>query len=183
MKKLALFLIFISHFAFANEPLNSNKMLYLGLVENNLAYVETAISRGANFNHLYDNDLSPLMLACDHNDNPQIIKKLINSGADINFTNSKGDNTLSIALKKRASAEIIELLLYHGANPNHPLNFEGNPIYPLTLAVMLPSSLDIINLLLATSNQDAKFQALMATVTSENQAIYDLFITAGVVKK
>lgn len=199
------------------SDMTADKRLYLGITKNNIKYVEQAINEGAYLNKKYNQDFTPLSLACTINSEPIIIKKLINAGADIRFENSKKENLLTIALNKSAKAETIKMLINYGLNPNDknnqgqtalysglihkapyeaivallqngansniPFEYKGNPIYPLTLAVLLDSSPDIIKILIQYSNQDAQFQALTATISTDNTQAYQIFQDSGLLTK
>lgn len=213
---IVLLLIFISISARASD-ITADKRLYLGIIENNIGYVEQAINDGAYLNKKYNQDYTPLSLACTINSKPIIIKKLINAGADFRFENSKKENLLAIALNQSANAKTIQMLINYGLNPNDknnkgktalytglihkapyeaivallqngantniPFEYKGNPVYPLTLAVLLESPREIIKVLIKYSNQDAQFQALTAAITINDTKTYQLFKDSGLLKE
>ncbi len=216
MKKLYLTFLFLSFWLYETaRAADADRMLYLGVIENNLAYVDQAVMDGAYLNKKYNEDYTPLMVACAANDNPAILKSLINAGADFRFKNTKGQNLLTAALNADARPENIRLLinyginpnesdktgktplytalinkipfaalqtlLQNGANPDQPFDFNGNKVYPLTLAVSQNSSPEIIKLLICTSSQDAHFQALTAVINNNDKQNYQLFKEAGLI--
>lgn len=63
---------------------------------------------------------SPLMIACQHDQcDDQVLKLLLDHGADPNSVTPKGETPLIIALLNESlSLDGIELLLKHGSNPN-----------------------------------------------------------------
>ena len=179
---------------------NADKMLYLGIIENNQAYVDQAIIDGAYLNRKYNEDYTPLAVAC---------ASLINAGADIRFQNTHKQNLLTVSLNSKANPENIHLLINYGLSPNEadgsgytPLytalinkapheailallqgDFGGHEIYPLSLAVAAGSAPETIKHLMDYSNQDAHFQALTATVTNDDSQSYQIFQDSGLLQK
>lgn len=63
---------------------------------------------------------TPLTLACTKKAPLEIIKMLISTGANVNFSNKDGDTPLTLACTGvDSSVEVIEYLLKQGANINH----------------------------------------------------------------
>jgi len=65
---------------------------------------------------------TPLMAAAQRDDNIDVITALVEAGADVNLTNSKGDTPLFIATMSYGTsgigAGILRYLLDHGADPH-----------------------------------------------------------------
>lgn len=74
-----------------------------------------------------DDGETPLHIAVK-NENKEFSRQLINSGADVNFSDKKNNTPLFYALENQ-DVPLIELLLEENANPNH---INGESISPLT---------------------------------------------------
>ena len=124
---------------------NADKMLYLGIIENNQAYVDQAIIDGAYLNRKYNEDYTPLAVACAANDTPSILKSLINAGADIRFQNTHKQNLLTVSLNSKANPENIRLLINYGLSPNEA---DGSGYTPLYTALISKAPHEAIGALL-----------------------------------
>lgn len=65
-----------------------------------------------------DLDETPLSGAATHNDNVEVLKVLIEAGADINRVGISGNNPLMLAARFSHNPEVVEFLLDNGADPN-----------------------------------------------------------------
>jgi ankyrin repeat protein len=77
--------------------------------------VKYLIEMGANVNAIQD-DFTPLISACE-GDNIEIIKMLLDAGADISHRDSFDNDAFWKAIFNE-NTEVIELLIEKGANPN-----------------------------------------------------------------
>lgn len=91
------------------------------------------------------NDYTPLTAACDVAENLDIVKLLIEYGADVNMRNGNGITPLEMAiLNDSISYELTKYLLDQGAEPNI-VDIEGKT--PLDLAISIGKHNGIVDLL------------------------------------
>lgn len=183
MKKLFLLLIGLLFCSpLKAESIDADKMLYLGIIENNPAYVDQAIINGAYLNRRYDDDYTPLMIACALNSQPAILKSLINAGADMRVQNSQKQTLLTAALNNKSSPENIRLLTNYGLNPNEQ-DDEGHT--PLYTALINKAPLQVISTLINVgANPDLPFNfkgneiypLTMAVILKQDRDIKTLLI-------
>jgi ankyrin repeat protein len=83
-----------------------------------LADARILVSSGADLNARDSTGMTPLNYAIASN-KPDLVRTLIMSGADVSLTKSDGASPLIQACRRRASAEIVRMLLAAGANPQH----------------------------------------------------------------
>ena len=113
------------------------------------------LQHGAAVNRLYYGE-NILSTAASRIDNPDLIKKLIEKGADVNFITDCQLNDrdkwfpLYMAMNKKCYS-VITTLLEYGANPN--LKFKNNICFPLQYATAITADkpLDITNALNITN--------------------------------
>ena len=106
-----------------------------------LPRIKELISQGFNVNRVNRNDhLTPLMLAIKLR-RADIVKLLLEAGADLYKSTYIEDTPLSFATSK-GSLEIVKLLLQAGANPN-----QGGLVCPLHRAVVGEYS-DVVRILI-----------------------------------
>jgi uncharacterized protein len=65
---------------------------------------------------LYPLSKTPLMFVVEYNSNPEILKRLLEAGANVNAVDMKGKTALMLAAQIRKSPEFIEVLLEYGAD-------------------------------------------------------------------
>lgn len=82
--------------------------LWLACVANNAQHIRDLLAKGVSPNFYHDG-LTPLVTACQHS-TPEIVKLLIESGADVNAFSRMGNSALAIACQ-RGDWEIVQLLL------------------------------------------------------------------------
>lgn len=105
------------------------------------------------------------------NDIPAL-EKLIKDGADINAVSEKGENALTIAIKKD-NIIMVEWLLNHGANPQMPLNKKNDTPYLIALRTNKPNSDQIINRLLIAMKAFQAPSGLISKPTYESMLPLD----------
>jgi ankyrin repeat protein len=125
---IALLAAGISHAASAMEN-PANVDLIDGILDRNLAKVDDALNRGANIDHSinisfkYDNgekkyNAATSLYIASLEDYLEIIKLLLDRGADVNGTDMYGETSLHVAAKNN-HPENVKLLLNHGADINY----------------------------------------------------------------
>ena len=103
------------------------------------------LENGANINDEEYRDLidqTPLIIAAFHGCT-DIIRMLIDAGADIGHRNHQGENAL-ITASQEGNIDSVKVLLDAGADKNQP-NADGET--PLELAIRLKQKKELINLL------------------------------------
>jgi ankyrin repeat protein len=94
--------------------------------KNRLEMIDKLIAGGAKLNPPNQFPESPLFVAVREHD-MEILKALLNRGADVNWENSVGATSLVVAISmQQADVEIVRLLIKVGANPNKPRLWEGD---------------------------------------------------------
>jgi len=106
--------------------------LHYAAGDGKLDTVKARIGAGAEIDAREDTgQYTPLMFAAQRDDNIDIITALVEAGADVNLTNSKGETPLFIATKSYGTsgigAGILRYLLDHGADP-HIEKDNGNSV-------------------------------------------------------
>ncbi len=78
--------------------------------------IAAALKAGADVNAKKEGDWTSLMLAAEHNTNPEVISVLVRAGADVN-AKMRGDWTsLMLAARDNTNPEVISALLEAGAD-------------------------------------------------------------------
>ena len=80
--------------------------------------VKKELKNGANVNAASDNDTTALMFAALFNQNPEVIKTLIDEDADVNAKNKYGYTALIQAALFNQNPEVIKILINAGADVN-----------------------------------------------------------------
>lgn len=117
---------------------------------------------------------SALMIAARNSrewSNPQIVKLLLDHGADPNVPNNEGCTSLIFA-SEHGNIEAVKLLLEYGANPN-PNNCRWLPLISSIRQLDITSNIEIIKLLLAYG-ADPKYKTSYGTTAFSSICnIYD----------
>ena len=103
------------------------------------------LDNGANINDKEYRDLidqTPLIIAA-FNGCTDIVRMLLDAGADIGHRNDQGENAL-ITASQEGNIDVVKVLLDAGADKNQP-NADGET--PLELAIRLKQKKELINLL------------------------------------
>ena len=79
--------------------------------------VKKELKNGANVNAASDEDTTALMFAALFNQNPEVIKTLIDEGADVNAKNKDGSTALMLA-NLNQDPEVIKTLINEGTDVN-----------------------------------------------------------------
>jgi ankyrin repeat protein len=125
------FELLIKNGANVNQILLNDTILIRAIKINKFDYVKLLIKYGANVN--IGNSKPPLIEACNHSSNQnniEIIKFLIESGADINYVDIDSNTPLTISTNL-LKYDIVRLLILSGAdiNLNTPFNLLINRIF------------------------------------------------------
>jgi ankyrin repeat protein len=96
---------------------NANDMLWEAVRNNNIDNAKIAIRKGAYVDYIQDKllDATPLCIAVS-NGNVELVKLLVDNGADINIRSSFDGHTPLYWLPKKNPKEIIDLLIEEGAD-------------------------------------------------------------------
>ena len=115
------------------------------------------------------NDYTPLTAACDVAENLDIVKLLIEYGADVNMRNGNGITPLEMAiLNDSISYELTKYLLDQGAEPNI-VDIEGKT--PLDLAISIGKHNGIVDLLRDYIKYDYKTVRNLQRKVSEKRTL------------
>lgn len=127
----------------AEKQIVKNYFLVRGIRTRNASEVEMAIACGAQINKvcMYQGTRYTPIVCAARFGNLEIVKKLVNAGADVNQTQMNGEGALANAANND-NYEVAEYLLEKGADPNK-IAYQG--ITPLAVA----ESSRMIKLLLA----------------------------------
>ena len=104
------------------------------------------LQKGYDINKADEDGITPFVYACMHNKNPEVIKILINSGANLNKRN-KDDYPLlfDFISNKKVNIEIIKMFIEKGGNVNIK-DYTGWT--PLIYACVNNLRIEIINVLI-----------------------------------
>jgi ankyrin repeat protein len=123
--------------------------------KNSILEIEQFIQNGGDVNKKKDKyGYSPLMVALNiNNKDKDIIKLLLDNGADVNTISNYGMTPLMVAfnINNKKDKDIIKLLLDNGADVNAQ-DYDGRT--PLLFAVLNNYDKDIIQLLVDTGAND-----------------------------
>lgn len=144
--------------------------------------VADAIKAGADVNAKTNSGWTALMLAARNNQNPEIIKLLLNAGADVNAKADRGITALMVAAADyQKQPEVIKLLLEAGADVNAK-NKIGTTALIFAAANNVNSEV-IKTLLNAGANVNAKadngYTVLMSAAFNKNPEVVKILLNAG----
>lgn len=98
-----------------------------------LEFVTVLIDKGANINVKHNG--VPAIVIATHNRQFDVVKLLVENGADIDASNGYGSSSLHFAIAKGLRLRDIIWLLDNGANIDKVENQNGNTSTPLTIAI------------------------------------------------
>lgn len=98
----------------SNRAVNFNVIVKTGV----LADINTALSSGADPNKVDEYFRTPLMIAAESVQDPEVVNTLIKAGANVNATNSNGETPLMYAAFQNNNPDVLLALIKAGANLN-----------------------------------------------------------------
>jgi ankyrin repeat protein len=99
------------------------ELLFCSSGSGDLDGIERALEQGADINARDAANLTPLMIACDSQANSSTVRLLLDRGADPTLEADTGITALYNAVNGD-NADLVEVLLSAGVNPDHALNGE-----------------------------------------------------------
>jgi ankyrin repeat protein len=148
--------------------------LFNSIVEVDLSKVKEYLNEGIDINVSTVFGNTPLMLACEH-EQLELVKFLIERGAELNKENSSGENAVYISATGRC--DILELLLKNGAAINCKK--------PVLVKAVTKEGLGNIKLLLKAGvnlnevNYEG-YSALMKAINNDNNEVAEFLINQGI---
>ena len=117
------------------QNIEINNALSTAIKKNNIEEVRELLDRGANVNNINNRNQTPLIIAASnfiYNDERKekyinLINILIKNGADINYTDSRGNSALNYAIQREIE-EVVRDLLERGVNVNNINNSNQTPL-------------------------------------------------------
>ncbi|WP_371376279.1 ankyrin repeat domain-containing protein [Thalassotalea aquiviva] len=117
-----------------DEILMSNPTaLWQAAATGRMEFVRVLIDKGANINVKHNG--VPAIVIATHNRHFDVVKLLVEKGADIDASNGFGSTSLHFAVAKGLTLGDISWLLDSGANIDKVENQSGNTSTPLTIAI------------------------------------------------
>ncbi len=118
-------------------------MLMLAANNPDARVLDYCLTRDSNINATTEKQKWTALMFASENTNPEIAKKLLAAGADINQTNLSGMDALMIAVSD-CNLKVAKLLLEAGANPT---TSRTKGTTPLEMAVRRHCSIEMVNLI------------------------------------
>jgi len=130
--------------------------------------VRVLIQEGADVNQLMDDNRTPLHIAAEYSDNPELFRLLLNSGAKIDPVEYKNDTPFELILKKN-NIELVKLFIDAGVNIQR-VDYNGRT--PLEYAAMYSKNPEIFRLLInkgATINKGGNGSTPLHSAAGSNK--------------
>ena len=106
--------------------------------------VKKELKNGANVNAASDEDTTVLMQAALLNQNPEVIKILIDEGADVNAKSKSGSTALMYAAAFNPNPEVIKTLIDEGADVNAKSKSGGTALMSAAIFNQNPEVIKIL---------------------------------------
>ncbi len=106
--------------------------------------VKKELKNGANVNAASDEDTTALMHAALLNQNPEVIKILIDEGADVNAKSKSGSTALMYAAAFNPNPEVIKTLIDEGADVNAKSKSGGTALMSAAIFNQNPEVIKIL---------------------------------------
>ena len=106
--------------------------------------VKKELKNGANVNAASDEDATVLMQAALLNQNPEVIKILIDEGADVNAKSKSGSTALMYAAAFNPNPEVIKTLIDEGADVNAKSKSGGTALMSAAIFNQNPEVIKIL---------------------------------------
>ena len=119
MKKLLLFSIIVSIFFSLPAMAITEKEFKNICRSNSVTELKAVIASEKNFSKLRFHEMdTPLIIAAQKANNPEILKLIIEAGVDVNARNEDGETALMEIMDEPVNLECVKVLLSSGADPN-----------------------------------------------------------------
>ena len=93
----------------------------------NIQTVQAIIKHGANVNAVNNRNQTALWLACSDG-REDVVKLLLDTGADPTITDTNGDSSLHAAIDGRCTTVILQQIIVHGVHVNNANNDSATPL-------------------------------------------------------
>jgi hypothetical protein len=134
---------------------DKNATLFLSIKNEDIIMTNFMFMLGADINAPIDENGVTALIGAAANEDPQLVKKLLDYGAKVDVVTSKGSTALFQSVGK-GNIDITKILLDHGANINIQANNTAANVTPLMIAVYTKNK-DMVKLLLDRgANRDLK---------------------------
>lgn len=131
-----------------NVRVDNTSLLSMALKNSHSEMARLLIAKGASIDIKDGDEMTPLMLACIHNDLP-LVKALLDKGVDVNSNDNKGSTALTYSISEKRN-KIVPLLLAKGASVRtEELNAAINTRDLVLISRLIDKGADVKNSLLA----------------------------------
>ncbi len=154
--------------------------LILAAIKNDLPTTQAYLASGINPNRFTSDGLSALRQAAINN-NPEMLRALINAGADVNLAKMPGNISAMWDAVNYGNTDAARLLIEYGADPNHRTN-PDNPLSALLSSAARNGHTEMVRLLLnagADASGIAGESALVNAIEFSDREMEQMLIDAG----